>query len=135
MKLGLEVIKELPHLLHMTFLAKENDTIFRLWAAMKPEFLTIGSDDLAMKYGATIDVFCTVVGIVDARIGEPPSILDTGNQLIDHAMRALANFRDVLGRPRDHWGLTPIAIYNPMIGIAETEAAHAVRERTDPPKA
>jgi hypothetical protein len=120
-KLGLTVIKEMPHPFHMTFLARENDTIFRLWAAMKPEYLTISSDDLVMKFGAAIDGIWTVVGIVDARVGDSPAILETGNSLIDGIATALAGVRQVIGRPKDHWGVTPIAIYTPIRGSVETE--------------
>ena len=120
MKLGVAMMKQMPHLFHMTFLTTSDQT-FRFWAAMKPEYLTINSEDLAMKYGAVMDGVWTVVGIVDARIGEPPKPLPLSN-VLDHATNAMSLVRGFLGRPEDHWGLTPIAIYTPMRGIAETEA-------------
>jgi len=52
MKIGLEVLKEVPHLLHMTFISKSDNTIFKLWGAVQPGYLTINSEDLVMKYGA-----------------------------------------------------------------------------------
>jgi hypothetical protein len=34
----------------------------------------------------------------------------------------MAGLRELIGRPKDHWGLTPIAIYAPLQGIAEAES-------------
>lgn len=51
-KFGLEVLKQVPHMLHMTFLTHSG---FRFWAAAQPDHLTINSEDLVMKYGAGID--------------------------------------------------------------------------------
>lgn len=123
-KLGLEIIKDLPHLLHMTFLAESDRTVFRFWAALKPECMTISSEDLTMKFGAVVDGRWTVVGIVDARIGEPPSPSPV-NALLDGVITSVVAIRELFGRPKDHWGITPIAIYTPMTGLAEIEAAEA----------
>lgn len=121
-KFGLDIVKELPHLIHMTFLTASDEITLRLWAAIKPEHLTISSEDLTMKYGAVIDGKWTVVGLIDAKIGESPDPLPV-NELLDVVIRTLVNVRTFIGRPKDHWGLTPIAIYTPMIGVAETETA------------
>ena len=58
-KFGFEVLKEVPHLLHMTFLSQSG---FRFWAATQPDYLTISSDALVMKFGAVVDGIWTVVG-------------------------------------------------------------------------
>ena len=55
----------------MTFLALLDDSTISLWAAIRPEFMTISSEDLTMKFGAVMDGIWTVVGIVDAGVGEP----------------------------------------------------------------
>jgi hypothetical protein len=118
MKFGLEVLKEVPHLLHITFLAQSG---FRFWAAAQPDYLTISSEALVMKFGAVIDGLWTVVGIVDGRIGDAPKPISI-SPIIDGAVSAMSVIREAVGRPKDHWGLTPIAIYAPLRGIAETEA-------------
>jgi hypothetical protein len=117
-KIGLDILKEVPHLLHMTFLAQSG---FRFWAAAQPSYLTISSEDLVMKFGAVMDGLWTVVGIVDGRIGVPPEPLKL-SPVLDGVVTAMAGLREAIGRPQDHWGLTPIAIYAPLRGAAETEA-------------
>jgi hypothetical protein len=102
----------------MTFLSPSG---FRFWAAAQPDYLTISSDALLMKFGAVIDGVWTVVGIVDGRIGDPPPSLSI-NPMLDGVISAMSLLREAVGRPKDHWGLTPIAIYAPIRGIAETEA-------------
>jgi hypothetical protein len=118
MKFGLDVLKEAPHLLYMTFLAQAG---FRFWAAARPDYLTISSDALAMKFGAVVDGIWTVVGIVDGRIGDTPEPLKI-SPVLDGVVTAMSALREVIGRPKDHWGITPIAIYAPLRGAVETEA-------------
>jgi len=131
MKFGLEVLKEVPHLLHMTFISKSDNTIFRLWAAVQPDYLTISSEDLVMKYGAVLDGLWTVVGIVDARIG-PPTEPSQLNPVLDSVVTAMTGLRDLIGRPQGHWGVTPIAIYAPLQGAAEAEIESS--DSTEPMK-
>jgi hypothetical protein len=92
-----------------------------LRAAAQPDNLTISSDALVMKFGAVIDGIWTVVGIVDGRIGDSPQPFKI-NPMLDGVVTAMAGFREIVGRPRDHWGLTPIATYAPLRGAVETEA-------------
>lgn len=117
-KLGLLVMKEFPNLFHMTFFSKEG---FRLWAAVRPENLTISGADLTMKHGAVMDGLWTVIGIVDAGIGVQPKPMPLSDAL-DGVVTAMATLREHIGRPANHFGITPIAIYAPIRGIAETEA-------------
>jgi hypothetical protein len=120
-KIGLELLKQIPHRLHVTFLTRSG---FRFWAAAQPDHLTISSEDLVMKYGAVIDGLWTVVGIVDGRTGDTPEPLKV-SPLVDGVIAAMAGLRELVGRPKDHFGLTPIAIYAPLQGLAETEAQSA----------
>lgn len=117
LKFGLEVLKRVPHLLHLTFVTREG---LNLWAAAQPSYLTITSEDLVMKYGATIDGLWTVVGIVDGMVGPSPDPVQV-NPIVDGAVTAMTAFRDLIGRPRDQFGLTPIAVYAPIQGVAESE--------------
>jgi hypothetical protein len=117
MKFGIEVLKEAPHLLHLTFLAQSG---FRFWSAVQPEYLTISSDALTMKFGATIDGVWTVVGIVDGRIGDAPTPWSI-NPFLDGVVTAMAGLREAIGRPKNYFGLTLIAIYAPLRGAAEAE--------------
>src|SRR5260370_3516069 len=88
MNLGAAMLKQMPHLFHMTFLTSP-DPAYKFWAAMKPDYLTINSEDLAMKFGAVMDGIWTVVGIVDARIGEPPTPLPL-TTVLDQATTAIS---------------------------------------------
>ncbi len=118
MRFGLDVLKEAPHLLHLTFLSQDG---FRFWSAVQPDYLTISSDALTMKFGATIDGVWTVVGIVDGRIGDAPAPWSI-NPVLDGVATAMAGLREAIGRPKNYWGLTPIAIYAPLVGISQAEA-------------
>ena len=73
-----------------------------------------------MKFGAVVDGLWTVVGIVDGRIGSPPEPLKI-SPILDGFVRAMASLRETIGRPKDHWGLTPIAIYAPLPGAVEAD--------------
>jgi hypothetical protein len=129
MKLGIDVLKEAPHLLHLTFLAAESP--IKLWAVGDPDYLTISSDALSMKFGVAISGCWTVVGIMDAGVGEQPEPWGV-NSLIDGVTTAICGLREVIGRPKDFYGLTPIAIYSPITGIAECEAAKAANPSDGP---
>jgi hypothetical protein len=98
--------------------------IINLWSAVQPGYLTIGSEDLVMKYGAVLDGLWTVVGIVDARIGSPVESWKL-NPVLDGVVTAMNGLRELIGRPQGHWGLTPIAIYAPLQGAAEAETETA----------
>ncbi len=132
MKIGLEVLKEVPHLLHMTFISKSDNTIFKLWGAVQPGYLTINSEDLVMKYGAVLDGLWTVVGIVDARIGSPTEPWKL-NPVLDSVVTAMTGLRELIGRPQGHWGLTPIAIYAPLQGAAEAEIESSENDTSNTP--
>jgi hypothetical protein len=121
MKFGLEVLKEVPHLLHMTFLANGG---YRFWAAAQPDYLTISSDALVMKFGAVVDGLWTVVGIVDGGVGDPPKPWSI-SPILDGIVTGMSGLREAIGRPKNHWGLTLIAVYAPLRGAVESEAQTA----------
>jgi hypothetical protein len=123
-KFGAQFLKEFPHLFHLTFLARGG---FRLWAAVQPANLTISSADLTMKYGAVMDGIWTSIGIVDGGIGPQPDPLPV-NDTLDGVVKAMTLLRQFVGRPQDHFGFTPLAIYSPIHGIAEAEAEMAPSE-------
>jgi hypothetical protein len=117
--IGAQFLKDFPHLFHMTFLAEEK---IRLWSAVQPENLTISSADLTMKYGAVMDGIWTSIGIIDGNPGKPPEPLPL-NESLDGVVKLMAIVRQHFGRPENHFGFTPIAIYAPIHGISEMEAA------------
>jgi hypothetical protein len=121
MAIGLQFLQAMPHLFHMTFLSEEG---LSLWAAVRSDHLTISSEDLTMKFGAAIDGLWTVVGIVDGGVA-PATLLPVGSEMLDTLVDTMAKLRGLMGRPQNHFGLTPIAIYAPLLGIAEIEAASA----------
>lgn len=114
-ELALKVLKEIPHSVHMSFMTADG---IRLWSAIQPTNLTLGSEDLMMKHGVAIDGLWTVVGIVDANVGEQPATLPL-NDLLNGVVTAMNQLRALIGRPFDHFGLTPIAIYKPLGGVIE----------------
>ena len=124
-----QFLKGFPNLFHMTFLTPGG---LRLWAGVQAENLTMKSADLTMKFGAVLHSRYKVIGFVDANIGEQPKPLSI-NPAIDGIVTAITSFREFLGRPTSHFGLTPIAIYTPIHGIAEVEAENAATESTEDP--
>jgi hypothetical protein len=125
----IQVLQSMPHLFHMTFVTESG---IALWAAVQPSNLTINSEDLAMKFGAAMDGIWTVVGILDGQPGEPAKPIPLGSAMLDLAVEAMANLRTVVGRPKTHLGLTPIAIYAPLIGMAEI-TAEPLESNSPPP--
>lgn len=119
MSLSVEILKEVPHLFHMTFLSLTPEAAFYFWASVRQEFLTIPSADLTMKYGSALDGIWSVVGIIDAKPGLPPEPFRT-NELMDGVVSTLDQIRRFVGRPLDYFGITPIAIYTPLAGAAES---------------
>jgi hypothetical protein len=104
----------------MTFLSTSG---YRLWAAPQPSNLTIASEDLTMKYGAVIDGRWAVIGIIDAIPGESSEPLPINN-LMDAVVKAMTLVRETLGRPKDTIGLTPLAIYTPLVGRDRSRCRH-----------
>lgn len=51
-QLTLQILQGMPHLFHMTFVSEGG---IALWAAVDPKHLTIASENLAMKFGSSID--------------------------------------------------------------------------------
>jgi len=110
--MAIKVLKEVPHSVHMSFLSSEG---FLLWSAIQPTNLTLSSEDLAMKHGVTIQGSWTAVGMVDASPGpqEEPWRM---NDLLDTVTNAVNQIRALVGRPLDHFGFTPLAVYTPIRG-------------------
>jgi hypothetical protein len=128
----IEILGAIPHLLHMTFLATGTPLPYLFWASARREYLTIPSEDLAMKYGAALDGIWAVVGILDAMPGPRPEPLFMG-ELLTGVIQSMENVRAQVGRPTTHFGLTPIAIYAPMRGVAEVEVASEPGSAGPPP--
>jgi len=103
-ELGLQILREVPHSVHMTFLTASG---LRLWSAIQPSGLTIGSEDLTMKYGVTLEGKWTAVGIVDAGIGPQAAPIPL-NEFLDTITKAVNDLRAVIGR-----------IYAPLRGLAD----------------
>jgi hypothetical protein len=80
-----------------------------------------------MKYGAVMDGIWTSIGIVDGGLGSRPEPLPV-NETLDGVVKAMTLLRQFVGRPENHFGFTPIAIYSPIHGIAEAEAEMAPSE-------
>lgn len=118
MSLVAEMLKHVPHLVHAAFLSESG---FKLWAPLQPQFLTVNSEDLLMKYGAVIDGTWTVVGILDGFcIPRQPFPV---SPLLDSVMTTTNQLREQIGRPEGFFGLTPIAIFQSLLGVSESEVA------------
>lgn len=90
----------------------------RLWAMLNPEFLVGGAADLNMKHGLRVSGDWHVLGILDCEPGpgtvslhEVGRVCGRGDNHFSEAALQMTNaFRDILGRPADCWGITPLMI-------------------------
>ncbi|MHC2104098.1 hypothetical protein [Methylobacterium sp. CM6246] len=124
---SLGMITDMPKAIHL-YIYKDGTNA---WATIMPESLVAAAHDLAFKHGALVRGHWRVLGIIDAwpdlrndpTEEEPdPKTLDElgANAIPDGLVRIAANLanisRNLLGRPRTHFGITPILIFREVSG-------------------
>ena len=109
MDAGFSFIKLLPHSIQAVLRGE-----IAVWCCLRSDGMTTPADDLLLKHGATVSGRWSLLGILDAlpdsaAPAEDPPVGPEGN--MGTVMRALApTAREVLGRPPDHYGVTPVLI-------------------------
>ncbi|MFT8896470.1 MAG: hypothetical protein ABF968_05840, partial [Acetobacter sp.] len=121
-----DLLTTLPHLTAATLI--EGDV--KVWGTLRREGLITPPEELAVKYGHSISGQWTMLGIIDSAPDEtsltddsvPPedSINDDGQTISvtldgENSLAKLAKFlsataRRLMGRPSDHFGITPLII-------------------------
>ncbi|MGR8933372.1 MAG: hypothetical protein ACU837_03160 [Gammaproteobacteria bacterium] len=111
------ILSALPHALLMTRQSSGNS----LWSSLEEEHLKINSDDITLKHGSNFAGHWYVLGILDAKpdngIESITNHHDIANDLIRGMTEMLNMTREFLGRPRDAYGITPIAIFRSVSRI------------------
>ena len=108
MEAGFSFIKILPHSIHATLRSTVS-----VWCCLQSAGMVTSADDLLLKHGVTVQGNWSLLGVLDAG----PDLQSTGSptsnveDLVD-LMRMLAPpAREMLGRPPDHYGVTPLLIF------------------------
>jgi len=108
-----EMVKFLPKSTQIDFADSDGNLI---WMSVDPNNLTIGSGDIALKYGPLIPSEWHVIGYIDAypndRLDNPnapyPSI---PNELKNGMDTLLMLMRTLMGRSEESYGMTPLMIF------------------------
>ena len=105
---GLSFIKLLPHSIQATL----RGTI-SVWCCLQSAGMVTPADDLLLKHGVTVQGRWSLLGILDA--GPDSHLPDSASPNVQDLvglMRMLApSARQLLGRPADHYGVTPLLIF------------------------
>lgn len=107
-----ELIEILPHTLQAIFGGDK-----KVWCILRDEFLSGDSTDFALKYGGFIPGDWTVLGVLDAYPNESPLAAGvTPNVQLNEIYDVLAGHinpiaRQMVGRPANAFGMTPIMIF------------------------
>lgn len=103
-----KLLKSMPHAVQATFTSSGS----MLWATLRPESMLINPDDLALKHGATIPGSWYLLGVLDAQPGDSPAPVCVREGGLDAAMvQMLSAMRELIGRPSNAYGVTPIGIF------------------------
>jgi len=112
---GLRIMSALDHPIFMVL----QSGFDRLWSTLSPDFMVGGSVDINLKYGVALDGTWHVVGILDCRRTYSSFGTETAtgrlcgqqdNTFSDAAVSLWDEYRQVLGRPTDCHGITPLVI-------------------------
>ncbi|TXN20031.1 hypothetical protein [Methylobacterium sp. WL9] len=124
---GMNVVSTIPKAIHLYVFKPQSYT----WATLTAESLVTSAHDIAFKHGALMRGHWKVLGILDAwpdHRNEPsdddpdPKTLDElgANILPEGLLKIAANLtniaRNVTGRPRDYFGVTPLLIFREVSG-------------------
>ena len=112
MEAGLSFVKILPHSIHATVRSATS-----VWCCLQSAGMVTSADDLLLKHGITVQGNWSLLGVLDAGPGHRSTASSSGSLASDaeglvKAMRTLGPLaREALGRPADHYGVTPLLIF------------------------
>lgn len=129
-KRELRLISKMPSSTQMFFYGADNNA----WATLTHESLVTSTHDISAKHGAVVRGRWNALGVLDAFPDFPdipsdndpnPKTLDEMGALVlsDGLLKVTANFtnmiRNLLGRPRSHYGITPLLIFREVSSRTE----------------
>jgi hypothetical protein len=126
-QLVIDLLGIMPHTIQATILNER----YRAWCCLSEGSLVGLSSDIILKHGSYIPGEWSVLGILDAYPDPRPEPVDgeAPSQNIDELVATLAGTvigtvaaqmapatREILGRPRTAWGVTPLLIFREVSG-------------------
>ena len=115
--LVLELLSVLPHTIQAKFSGTAN-----VWCGLSQDGMSMLASDIFLKHGTEIPGKWHALGILDAKpvaIIEPDQDEDfsDGQEMAAKMMALLAPVtRQLVGRPEDHFGITPLLIFREVVG-------------------
>jgi len=107
------VLEKLPHALHGGLTTASGEAV---WMSLDPASLTTSVDDFALKHGANIPGRWTAVGVLDAFPDPDRPAPEVVGETLHGMMRFMSMFiQSTMGRPKESFGLTPVAVYRTII--------------------
>ncbi|MHB9805469.1 DUF6414 family protein [Pantoea ananatis] len=108
-----DMVNFLPRSTQIDFADSEGNQI---WMSVKPENLTIGMGDIALKYGPFIPGEWYILGFIDAyaddRLDHPDAPYPSNiNDLKSGMDNMLMLIKTMMGRPNNSFGMTPLMIF------------------------
>lgn len=119
----LELLSIMPHSLQASRFGEN----FGVWCSLPEESLVGQSSDLVLKHGALVPGNWSMLGIVDATPDPKPGegegenmddvvAREAGSMVGTFAAQLAPMTRDLLGRPRTSFGITPLLIFRQVSG-------------------
>ncbi|MCJ2009219.1 hypothetical protein [Methylobacterium sp. J-092] len=122
---NMEMVVGLPHGIQLTVFGDGEENNVAAWSSISHESLTTTAADIMLKHGIMIRGFWKVIGILDAFPDVPiPTEAEPNPQTLDQlaiemipkeftkiAANLAAAARELIGRPRTMFGVTPILIF------------------------
>jgi len=116
LEVGMELLSSYPMTVQSTIKTANGETV---WCTLKSECMVVSSGDLLLQHGLKLVGEWNLVGILDAKPDEPSvGLLDqSGFNPMLAALGFLAPVvRQVMGRPNETFGITPLMIFRSVSG-------------------
>ncbi len=114
-----DLLPGLPH----TLQARLINQYAGVWCGLSDDALVGSAADITLKHGAVLGGYWNMIGILDALPYNPNPVSDDGRPFIDiiaeaagegggrQALRLAQIARNLMGRPAQFYGITPLLIY------------------------
>jgi len=110
-ELGMSILKDMPHSVQAYMI---DESGIDIWSNLSSTALVVPPDDIILKHGTRIDGTWRMLGIVDALPDAVSHHADNesfGGEFANAMLQMIPVARQLLGRPKNHYGVTPILIF------------------------
>lgn len=121
-ELAFDLLGIMPHTVQARL---KEGYINKVWCSLNQDGLTGAVSDITLKHGTEIPGKWSMLGILDAKSKlafetqpqQPDPDFSEGKEIADKMLRLIAPIaRSFLGRPDDHYGMTPLLIFRSIDG-------------------